>query len=96
MAISTGDICADAMDDLQLEIERGNRVQLTFENLCFIFKKSVDYSDADMRTNFQDMCDYLEAQSWIEDSSMFLHVSWRDQKVYFVPAPVVEPSTRYT
>ena len=96
MAISTGDICSDAMADLQAEVEGGNHVCLTFANLCFIFQKSIDYSDTDMRVNFQDMCDYLAAQTWIEDNAMFFHADWRDQTAHFVTEPVIEPSTRYT
>jgi hypothetical protein len=94
MAISTGDISSDAMADLQTEVEGTNHVHLTLANLCFIFKKKYELDGVDIRGDFQDMVDWLDAQSWVANSGMFLHVSWRDQSVYFTTAPVIEPSTR--
>jgi len=94
MAISTGDICSDAMAALQAEVAKGAGVDLSLKNLCFIFRKGIDYSDADMLVNFQDMCDYLSTQPWIEDSSMVFYTDWLKQTAVISRAPQLTASTR--
>jgi hypothetical protein len=94
MAISTGDICTDAMNAIQIKVESGQAVLLSLENLCFVFKKKYELDGDDIRTDFQDIADWFEAQSWLADSSMRVMINWAKQSVLFTHLPDPElPST---
>ena len=96
MAISTGNIRMDALNDLQVHVENGETIQLTFPNLCFIFAKKFKLEDATTPTDFQDMCDYLDALPWIADTSMTLYVNWYNQTVFITAEPATVPSTMHS
>lgn len=81
MAISTGDICTDAMDAIQTATEAQEPTTMYLDNLCFIFKKKYELDSADIRTDFQDIYDWFSTQSWVSDSSMRVIADWVDQTI---------------
>ena len=85
MAISTGDIYADAMTDLQAAVEAGKEVRLTLPEMCFIFKKKWEPDGEDTRTDFADMVAYLEAQSWATGNVRFFVENHRQTVVFSIP-----------
>ena len=91
MAISTGDIQTDAISRIQTEVEAGRHVNLTLANLCFIFKKKYEFDGADIRTDFQDMYDYLNAQPWVAGNNFICYSDWVHQVIGLAKEPV--PST---
>ena len=96
MAISTGDICTDAIDEIQALL--GSTVTvitipLELPALCYIFGKKIDYSDMDMRTDLQDMADWFNAQSWLVDNSRSAILSWHKQRILLGAPAYGGPST---
>jgi len=84
MAISTGDICTDAIDEMQALLASTGTIltiPLEFPALCFIFGKKIDYSDVDMREDLQDMADWFNAQSWLTDGNRSAILSWHKQRI---------------
>ena len=94
MAISTGDIYADAITDLQARVEAGLgdlEIELNLQQLCFIFNKKCEFGDADLRTDFEDMAAWLEAQSWSTGITRFVTCSYAQTVMW--SQPPLPPST---
>jgi len=98
MAISTGDICQEAMTALQAQVTAGQGEGLSLRELCFIFKVTNEPTDEDVRENLQDMFDWFKAQEWTttgaastsmeESQPALVKLDWVRQSITFTPFKV--------
>ena len=79
MAISTGSICADSITAIQSQLNKYGMAIMSLDNLCFIFKRKYELDDDDIRTDFQDIIDWFEAESWA--SGYTVEADWRRQTI---------------
>ena len=101
MAISTGDIQADAITELVSKLSKSNnRLTINLDKLCFIFNVTNEPNDADAKDNFQDMYDWFVAQEWASTATPTtgsalpaqVSMSWLNQEISFKTGRVY-PST---
>ena len=96
MAISTGDICMEAINEVQTLVESRRHARLNLQSLCFIFKFPYELDHGGAETKLQEIVDWFDTQSWVGDSNMIVYLSWHKQAIHFAKEAVVIPSTQYS
>ena len=91
MAISTGDIESNALTTIMARIAVRKHVNLTLPQICFIFKKKYEIDGDDIRTDLQDVGDWLDALPEVDANDMFVYVNWLENSVHIATDPAPSP-----